>query len=151
MVKRTFYVAFAVLVALLGSAAQAWADPPAWGGPSQVEVTPLVDDPLSLLCGDRVVTFTDGELITRTRHLPDGSIRDVRIPVNAVANDQFGMTYRLHGSGSSSGTETSGTFRLTGALIASNGSAETVHLFLTYSPTDFTVQDTGTCSVEIGG
>lgn len=149
--KRMFCVVFAVFVALLGSASQSWADPPAWGGPQQVEVTPLVDDPVSLLCGDRVVAFTDGELITRTRHLPDGSIRDVRIPVDAVASDQFGMTYRLRGSGTSSGTETSGTFRLTGALIASDGSAETVHLFLTYSPTDFTVRDTGACSVEIGG
>lgn len=145
--KRVFCIVVGVGAAVAGSASASWASQPAGGGPQNVEITQLIDDPVSLQCGNRHVTFTGGQLVTRSRQLPTGIIRDVRIPVDAVAVDQFGMTYRLHGSASSAGSETAGSFRLTGVLIASNRSSETIHFFVTYAVNELTVRDTGTCSV----
>jgi hypothetical protein len=123
---------------------------PALAAAPIVESFPLSEDPLSFSCGGRDVVLTSGTLLVRTRELADGGTFDIRKPVDAVGRDQFGTTYRLHATASFRGDEDAGTFRLNGALKPSGGKAEVIHLRFSYEGETVTVQDTGTCSVNLG-
>lgn len=147
--RRGAAVAVTVATSLAAWAAPAVAEKPEWAGPPTAGTFDLVDDPLSLQCGDRDLVFTEGQVVFRTRMLPDGRIRDTRLPVGATAVDQFGTTYRLHGSAGSDVDPAagSGTFRLTGAVIGPAGTTETVNSRFDFQDDAMTATERGTCTV----
>jgi hypothetical protein len=133
------------------AAGPAAADQPAWGGPQYVDSSPLVGDPLSLQCGDRHLEFTGGDLLVRGRMLPTGAVQEIRRPVNATLEDQLGTDYQLHGIARLSGTESGGTFRVTGAVTGPAGMTGTVNTLFTFEGNSITAEQRGTCEVVVAG
>lgn len=141
-----------VAVSVTAWTGQAAAAKPEWAGPPMVETFDLVDDPVSFQCGERHLTFTGGQLVIRSRTLPDGSVRDTRRPVDGTLVDQFGTIYRVHGSaGSKFDPATgSGTFRITGALVGPPGTTGTINSRFHFEGAEMTPTERGTCTVVFG-
>jgi hypothetical protein len=149
--KKTLLAAGGAALMIVAIPGAARADQPAWGGPQQVDSFSLVGDPLSLQCGDRHLEATGGELLVRSRMLPTGAIHEIRHPVNAILEDQFGTEYQLHGIARMSGTESSATFRVTGAVTGPAGMTGTVNALFTFEGSSITPEQRGTCEVVVAG
>ncbi len=120
-------------------------------GPQYVDSSSLVGDPLSLQCGDRHLEFTGGELLVRGHTLPTAEVQEIRRPVNATLEDQFGTDYQLHGIARLSGTESGGTFHVTGAVTGPAGMTGTVNTLFAFAGNSITAEQHGTCEVVVAG
>ena len=137
------------LAAWTGTAAAA---PPEGAGPPVVEEFDLVGDPVSLLCGDRLLEFTEGTLLSRTKVLPSGEIRETRRPIGGVLEDQSGTVYRIRGVATFKANLADGdaVFRLTGAVVGPAGMTETVNSTFRYeNEMPLPPIEHGTCTVLV--
>lgn len=125
----------------------ALAQQPDGAGPPVVEITPLVGDPVSLLCAGHLLVFTGGTLIDRAHFSPSGDVRGTRHPVAATLSDGAGGTYRLHGTATYVFRATgSGRFTLTGAVTGPTGTY-TVNSRFSGDQTGVVADERGTCQV----
>ena len=102
--RRILTLPAALLVTLpLLLGAPAFAQPPDHTGPPTVEVIPLavfgaeITGPI--LCDDRLLEFTEGDLVVRERTMPDGSFKATATFRDGVAVDiSDGTAFRVKGA-----------------------------------------------------
>jgi hypothetical protein len=68
--RRLAVLACLVVGLMVLSGGSALAERPPHAGPPEVEVFPLVEDDEPIFCNDRVLQFTEGEVVVRFRLLP---------------------------------------------------------------------------------
>jgi hypothetical protein len=125
----------------------ALAQRPDGAGPPTVDESPLVGDPLSLLCGGHHLVFTGGTLIDRAHLSASGDVHGTRHPVDATMSDGAGGVYRLHGTATYRFLATgSGSFTVTGAVTGPAGTY-TVNSRFTGDETGVVADERGTCQV----
>lgn len=124
------------------------AEQPERAGPQTVTVLPLVDDPVSVVCGERVLRFSGGQLVERVRELSAEEGRGTRRAVDATMTDQFGSDYDFVGHSVFRFVGGRGFFHVTGVIRGPSGT-ETVNSRLTF-PLDGPPElaQHGTCGIQ---